>query len=101
MFHNNDSFYGEGLLATPKLKAHPMSAVRDYLFSAFAATLHIWGPFLQPQPEDAPYGDLAPLIMEVLSLVKSLQNANYPNGNLRNSGSAPTTVTGFIIIGLW
>jgi len=38
-------FYGEGLLAprpTPKLGEHPLSAVRDYLFNTFAATLHIW-----------------------------------------------------------
>ena len=37
-------FYGEELLAprpTPKLKNHPVSAVRDCLFNIFAATLHI------------------------------------------------------------
>jgi hypothetical protein len=51
------SFYGEDLLAsrpTAKLEDHPMSAVRDCLFNTFAATLHIWRPFLHPQPEDAP-----------------------------------------------
>jgi hypothetical protein len=40
-------FYGEELLAprpTPKLEEHPLSAVRDWLFSIFAATLHIWRP---------------------------------------------------------
>ena len=31
-----------------------MSAVRDCLFNAFAATLHIPRPFLHPQPQDAP-----------------------------------------------
>jgi hypothetical protein len=37
-------FYGEESLAprpTPKLEDHPLSAVRDCLFSIFAATLHI------------------------------------------------------------
>jgi len=36
-------FYGEELLApspTPKLEAHPLSAVRNYLFNIFAATPH-------------------------------------------------------------
>jgi hypothetical protein len=33
---------------------HPLSAVRDYIFNIFAATLHICRPFLLPQPEDAP-----------------------------------------------
>jgi len=39
-------FYREGLLAhrpTPKLEDHPSSAVRDCLFSLFAATLLIGG----------------------------------------------------------
>ena len=52
------SFYGEELLAprpTPKLEDHPLSAVCDCLFSIFVATLHIWRPFLHPQPEDAPW----------------------------------------------
>jgi hypothetical protein len=57
-------FYGEELLAprpTPKLEDHPLSAVRDCIF---VATLHIWRPFLYPQPEDAPcLGDRDPLIM--------------------------------------
>jgi hypothetical protein len=50
------SFYGEELLAprpTPKQEDHPLSVVRDYLFNVFAATLHIWRPFLHPQPDDA------------------------------------------------
>jgi hypothetical protein len=60
-------FYGEELLAprpTPKLEDHFLSAVRDCLFSIFAATLRIWRPFLQPQPEDAPCcGDKNSFIM--------------------------------------
>jgi len=39
-------FYREGLLAprpTPKLEDHPSSAVRDWLFNSFAATLLIRG----------------------------------------------------------
>ena len=57
LFRNMVIFYGEELLAprpTPKLEDHPLSAVRDCLFNVFAATLHIWRPFLHPQPEDAP-----------------------------------------------
>ena len=37
-----------------------MSTARDCLFNISAATLH--GPFLHPQPEDAPCGDRDPLI---------------------------------------
>jgi hypothetical protein len=39
-------FHSQELLAprpTPKLEDHPLSAVRDYLFKIFAATLHIGG----------------------------------------------------------
>jgi len=39
-------FHGEALLAprlTPKLEHHHLSAVRYYLFSIFATTLHIGG----------------------------------------------------------
>jgi hypothetical protein len=61
-------FYNEELLAprpTPKLEDHPLSAVRDWLFNVFAATLHIRRPFLHPQPEDAPCrGDRDPLITD-------------------------------------
>jgi hypothetical protein len=48
-FRNKIIFYGEELLAprpTPKLEDHPLSAVCDCLFKIFAATLHIWRPFL-------------------------------------------------------
>jgi hypothetical protein len=53
----NKTFYGEGLSAprsTPKLKDHPLSAVRDCLFNIFAATLRTRRTSLHPQPEDAP-----------------------------------------------
>ena len=46
LFRNIVRFYREELLAlrpTPKLEDHPLSAVRDYLFNIFAATLHIAG----------------------------------------------------------
>jgi hypothetical protein len=46
MFHDYDSFYDEELSAprpTLKLEDHPLSAVRDYLFNTFAATLHTRG----------------------------------------------------------
>jgi hypothetical protein len=42
VFVNKLIFYGEKLLAprpNPKLEDHPFSAVRDYLFSTFAANL--------------------------------------------------------------
>jgi len=45
-FRNKICFYGEELLAPrpiSKLKDHPLSAVLDYLFNIFAATLHIAG----------------------------------------------------------
>jgi hypothetical protein len=57
MFRNIILVYGEELLTprpTPKLEDHPLSAVRDCLFSVFAATIHNWRQFLHPEPEDAP-----------------------------------------------
>jgi hypothetical protein len=57
-------FYGEGLLApcpTPKLEDHSLSAVRDFLFTIFAATLRNRMTSLHPQTEDAPCrGDKEP-----------------------------------------
>jgi hypothetical protein len=50
-FRNNMLSYGEGLLflrPTPKQEDHPLSSVRDFLFSIFAATLHIWRPSFPP-----------------------------------------------------
>ena len=44
-------FYGEELstpLLTPKLKDHPLSAVRDCFFNIFAATLHIGDRYIDP-----------------------------------------------------
>jgi hypothetical protein len=65
LFRNIIIFYGEELLAprpTPKLEDRPLSAVYDLLFNVFAATLHNWRPFLDPQPEDAPcHGGRDPL----------------------------------------
>jgi len=46
LFRSMIRFYCEELLAlrpTPKLEGHPLSVVRDYLFSIFAAALHIGG----------------------------------------------------------
>jgi hypothetical protein len=68
MFRNIVHFYSEELLAhrpPPKLEDHTLSAVRYCLFDIFVATFHIGGPFLLPQPEDAPcLGDRDPLITE-------------------------------------
>jgi len=44
MIRNKTSIFGEELSAprpTLKLEDHPLSAIRDYLFNIFAATLHI------------------------------------------------------------
>jgi hypothetical protein len=46
-FRNNRIFYGEELLAprpTLKLEDHRFSADRNWLFSIFAAALHVWRP---------------------------------------------------------
>ena len=65
-------FFGEELSAprpTPKLEYCLLSAVQDWLFYIFAATIHIWRPFLHPQPEDAPcLGDRDPLITDVSAI---------------------------------
>jgi hypothetical protein len=48
-------FYGERSVApspTPKLEDHSLSAVRDYLFNIFAATVHI----CRPSPASATWG---------------------------------------------
>jgi len=58
MFHDPVSFNDEELSAprpTTNMGDHPLSAVRDCIFSILAATLNIWRPFLHPQPENAPY----------------------------------------------
>jgi hypothetical protein len=52
-------FYDEELLArrpTPKLEDHPLSALRDCIFTIFAATLHIW----RPSPPSATWGHAMP-----------------------------------------
>jgi hypothetical protein len=46
MYRNYAISYGEELLAprsTPKLDGQTLSAVRDYVFNTFAATLHTGG----------------------------------------------------------
>jgi hypothetical protein len=46
LFRNKASFYGDELLApqpTQKLEKHPLSVVRDCLFSIFEAIFHIGG----------------------------------------------------------
>jgi len=51
------SCYGEDFLApfpNPKLEDHHVSAVSNCLFNIFAATLHIWRPFLHLRSEDVP-----------------------------------------------
>ena len=58
MFRNKIRFYGEELLAprpTPKLKDHPLSAVRDSLFDIFAAT-----SILEAVPPSATWGSAMP-----------------------------------------
>ena len=50
------SFLWPGVVSTspnPQDKGKALLAVRDCLFNIFAATLHTWGPFHHPQPEDA------------------------------------------------
>jgi hypothetical protein len=51
-------FYGELLAPRPthKLEDHPLSAVRDYLFNIFAATLHTW----RASPPSATWGCAMP-----------------------------------------
>jgi hypothetical protein len=51
-------FYREELLAPrpkPKLKDNLLSAVHYCVFNILAVTLHIWRPFVPPQPEAAQY----------------------------------------------
>jgi hypothetical protein len=51
MWNNIINFFHGELLAphpTPNPDHHPLWAVRDCLFNIFAATLHIWRPFLPP-----------------------------------------------------
>jgi hypothetical protein len=58
-FLNNLSFYSDELLAprpTSKVEDHPLSVVRDCLFSMFAATLHTW----RPSPQTATRGRALP-----------------------------------------
>jgi hypothetical protein len=83
-------FYGEELITlrpTSNLEDHPFSAVRDCLFSVFAATLHSRRPFHHPQPEDAPCrGDRAHfmarsrencLVIKIVLLAKIVKIISY------------------------
>jgi hypothetical protein len=57
-FGNKIIFYGEELLAprpTPKLKDHPLSAVRDCLFNIFTPTIHIWRSFPPNSLDNGPH----------------------------------------------
>jgi hypothetical protein len=59
VFRNKLIFYGKELLAprlTPKLEDHPLSAVRDCLFSILAATLQNW----RESPPSATWGRTMP-----------------------------------------
>jgi hypothetical protein len=60
---------------TPKLEDQPLLATRNCLFNIFAATLHIWKPFLHLQPEDTPcHGDRYSLITEgTTSLIQNFE----------------------------
>jgi hypothetical protein len=58
-FRNKLIFYGEELLApcpTPKLEDRHLSAVRDWLFNIFTATLHTW----RASPPSATWGRAMP-----------------------------------------
>jgi hypothetical protein len=92
LFRNIIIFYGQELLAprpTPRLENHPLSGVRDCLFNVFAATLHNWRPFLQPQPEDAPCrGDrnVPPMLHTHLHLHVTLKVRLYGSSFRASSG---------------
>jgi hypothetical protein len=87
LYGQHCGFYGEQLLAPrpiPKLEDDPFSAVRDFLFSVSAATLHNWKPFLHLQPEGAPRrGERVPLNTEQ----KQHNNSNNNNNNNNNNNS--------------
>jgi hypothetical protein len=61
-------FQDEGLLARrpyPKVEDHPLLAVRDCLFTIFAAPLHAGSSHLHQQGMDAPcFGDTNPLVIK-------------------------------------
>ena len=55
---------------TPRLVDHPLLAVCNCLFDIFTAAIHIWRPFLQPQPGNTLcLGDRNPFIMGWFSIV--------------------------------
>jgi hypothetical protein len=61
--HNKITFYGELLVLRPthELEDSPLSAVRNCLFSIFAATLYIW----MPSPPSAIWGRAMPWWREI------------------------------------
>jgi len=65
-------FYSQELLATrptPKPGKHPLSAVRDYLFNTFPATLHIGVRYsIRNLSTRHAVGDKDPLIRDSLNL---------------------------------
>jgi hypothetical protein len=69
----NGKFLWWGVLSTlpnPRLADHLLLAVRNCLFDIFAAAIHFWRPFLQPQPENTPcHGDRDPFIAGRFSIV--------------------------------
>jgi len=96
MFRNKICFYGEELLAphsTPKLKDHPLSAVRDCLFNIFLATHHTGGRSLHPQPEDAPCrGDRDPLITASSIIIQNVLTYLYYTVYFPNTGRLLTAL---------
>jgi hypothetical protein len=67
---------GCGPRPTPKLEDHPLSAVRDCLFSIFAATLCTWRMSLHLQPEDVPW-ILIPLCIFLMKLLKDTSRVAF------------------------
>jgi hypothetical protein len=74
LFRNKANFLRKVLLAprlTPKVEDHTLSAVRDFLFNIFAATLHTGGRSFPPKPENSPcHGDRDPLIVASVDAVR-------------------------------
>jgi len=78
----------ETLLASrpnPRRKGHHLLAIYDCLIRLFLATLHIWRPFLHPQPEDAQCSDdRNPLIQECTMLLHVMCKLFKPYQNNHN-----------------
>jgi hypothetical protein len=62
----------------PQAGGPPLVAVRDCVFYMSSAILHIWRPFLHPQPEDLPCrGDRDPLIIVTGTQLSLWQGPSY------------------------